>query len=57
MLHEFTEQRHVTEPLCAFSATARRAADEMEFRDAIRQALVADRPTVILVYEDLEWLQ
>ena len=26
-LHEVTEQKRVTEPLCAFSATARRAAD------------------------------
>ena len=27
VLHEITEQKRVTEPLCAFSATARRAAD------------------------------
>ena len=32
-------------------------SDETEFRDAFHQALVADRPTVILVYEDQEWLQ
>ena len=121
MLHEITEQKRVTEPLCAFSATARRAADvpelltaaeaglnlpviiwengglkqiqddmdgrgiprvgveginpdfvalakachchgtaprdETELRQAFRDALAAERPTVIVVREGDEWLQ
>jgi len=44
VLHEITEQKKVTEPLCAFSATARRAADVPELLARAFSILASQRP-------------
>ena len=44
VLHEITEQKRVTEPLCAFSATARRAADVPELLARAFATFASQRP-------------
>ena len=44
VLHEITEQRRVTEPLCALSATARRAADVPELLARAFSIFASGRP-------------
>ena len=44
VLHEITEQKRVTEPLCAFSATARRAADVPELMARAFAIFASGRP-------------
>ena len=44
VLHEITEQKRVTEPLCAFSATARRAADVPDLLARAFSVFAARRP-------------
>ena len=44
VLHEITEQKRVTEPLCAFSATAHRAADVPELLARAFATFASQRP-------------
>ena len=44
VLHEITEQKRVTEPLCAYSATARRAADVPELLARAFAKFASQRP-------------
>ena len=49
VLHEITEQKRVTEPLCAFSATARRAADVPELLARAFATFASQRPRPVHV--------
>ena len=49
VLHEITEQKRVTEPLCAFSATARRAADVPELLARAFAIFASQRPRPVHV--------
>ena len=49
VLHEITEQKRVTEPLCAFSATARRAADVPELLARAFAIFASGRPRPVHV--------
>ena len=49
VLHEITEQKRVTEPLCAFSATARRAADVPELLARAFSVFTSGRPRPVHV--------
>ncbi|MCW3783293.1 5-guanidino-2-oxopentanoate decarboxylase [Defluviimonas salinarum] len=44
VLHEITEQKRATEPLCAFSATARRAADVPDLMARAFSIFASQRP-------------
>ena len=49
VLHEITEQKRVTEPLCAFSATARRASDVPELLARAFSIFASHRPRPVHV--------
>ena len=49
VLHEISEQKRVTEPLCAFSATARRAADVPELMARAFAIFASGRPRPVHV--------